>query len=1674
MKKTLLLSCLLCVCTYLCSVSTAYGQTVAHTFDLSNVTYTQNFTIPEFPYAFYPTGWKGIKVGGTWHRYGIGDSIPLECKNSNPVGLSGIILVGFDPGYYWDWTDRALGTRASDFIIPAFGAVFKNNTGYKITKIDFSGVCEQWCTGSSSFVIETIEFEISFNATDLYDVDATWTRVNSFDLVEIRNDFGVSQSIDGNESENRRSISATYENAQWQQGSNMWIRWTDKDDVGNDALLAIDDLSITVTPEIKVIPEGFAHIFDIDHMTYNQNFDGMGATGTSYPTGWTGYKKHGNNTPLVGALLPLQVSDGSSGNAGMHNVGESGQSDRAMGSISYYGVTVPTFGAVFKNNTGKTISKLDFTGVCEQWRAGGSMLGGSTFDERHIFEISYDATYLNDTSATWTPVSSFDLYEIQTGNTSSEKLNGNLPANRQEISATLNNINWQTGTNIWIRWNDDQAPANNALLAIDDLSVTATLADPILTVTCPKAGAKWENGSTHNITWKQVSISDNIKIELINVYGSVQGTLAENVTATNGSWTWNIPVGLPSGSGYKIRLTAGAKVAESGIFDIISPSSELVAFTFDANNLIYDENFDGLLPDGTTYLTGWKGVNKATGDPLALQVSNGTPDVVGAFNVGTTNEADRALGTRAGDIQPRFGAVFKNNTGSRITKINFSGFCEQWRTGNNSNNESSQFAISFDATNLNDGTWTNINDFNLNEILTGDNSGQGVDGNLAANRQAINASSINLEWEQGDYMWIRWTDDLATGSNALLAIDDLQIAVTPVPSISVISPKAWDNWQYGTTYNITWAHVGITHDVKIELKDVTSGTEWVTIAENIPISNGSWDWYVPNNQTPHSYRIKLTAGGKISESAIFNVVQKYIGVNYPNTLSKWVQGTSQDILWGVNGIASGNAKIELTRNASAANPVWEELAASVPVENRAWTWNITQNGSNDCKIKITRISDDYSAQSETFSIVDATEVPKIFITEYIVGTGNNKALEIYNGTGSNINLIKLKIRVTQPDATYRDWLFNNIILAAGDVYVLYHYNANASIKDYGNEYYSYFFEYVDGDGAIEVFYDGVVCDLFGKIGDNPASGAWEVAGVANATKDKTLLRKLNVTKGNYMPKGSFGTTAENSEWVVKEKDYFGNIGGFGSALTQSTNTGLDASYDVPISDSNDSTFNLIINNNSVDVNNCVGVNSKLNNVNNVILKKSGNTTFTINPNSNLGIAGMAVDKSPTKDGTVSFNILSDNTGTGALMHDFITAGDIKRYISGNTILTANCYHGVSVPLEQGTNLVSNLFNGSYLYKFNETLNQWEGMGSATNTQLYADRGYLIYYPGASITYNFDGTFNYGFFPIPYTSTAADKGFNFVPNPFPSHIDFSEIENFPTSLSYGFWVWDNGNYKAYNVPAGTGTTTNYDTISIGQAFFVKATSAGTLSLTNKCRVGNRADKLTPFYSTGNQPNKLRIAANGNQLQDEILFVIDNKWNLGTDEGDMVKMIGSEEAPQLSSISADNENLTINTLPLNRYETVIPLSFTLNASTQVQFVADNRSLQSNITPYLIDKKENRSVNLRQNPVYTFNHANTDSDNRFELKLVNAVYSTPYDLADENMIYVNSNNQIIVSVPSMQNTKTMVNVYDMQGKLVSSNSVYLTDTFVTQAPVVSGVYVVSVVNSVQAVNKKVVVTR
>ena len=201
------------------------------------------------------------------------------------------------------------------------------------------------------------------------------------------------------------------------------------------------------------------------NVNYSENFDGMGATGTTLPANWASIRIAGSGT--IGAL-PIVVGDGSANSGANYNIGTTNSTDRALGALSS-GSTVPAFGVNFTNNTGDKITEFNLTAVVEQWRSGDNAVV-----ESMAFSYSVDATSLN--TGTWTNVTSLDANEILTSTTAAAAVNGDLTANQASISTTVNisPTPCLAGGTLWVRWVDANATGSDCVLAIDNFVFKAT------------------------------------------------------------------------------------------------------------------------------------------------------------------------------------------------------------------------------------------------------------------------------------------------------------------------------------------------------------------------------------------------------------------------------------------------------------------------------------------------------------------------------------------------------------------------------------------------------------------------------------------------------------------------------------------------------------------------------------------------------------------------------------------------------------------------------------------------------------------------------------------------------------------------------------------------------------------------------------------------------------------------------------------------------------------------------------------------------------------------------------------------------------------------------------------------------------------------------------------------
>lgn len=160
----------------------------------------------------------------------------------------------------------------------------------------------------------------------------------------------------------------------------------------------------------------------------------------------------------------------------------------------------------------------------------------------------------------------------------------------------------------------------------------------------------------------------------------------------------------------------------------------------------------------------------------------------------------------------------------------------------------------------------------------------------------------------------------------------------------------------------------------------------------------------------------------------------------------------------------------------------------------------------------------------------------LIISEYVEGNGNNKYIEIYNGTGSSINLNDYKLQMYA----------NGSSTPSSDVQ-LYGTLEHNTCKVYKNSAANIYNGNVESNSAVNFNGDDAIAlykistesyvDIFGVIGTDPGT-AWTCE--QHSTLDKTLRRKSTVREGISTNPADFTTLC--TEWEVSNIDDVSNLG----------------------------------------------------------------------------------------------------------------------------------------------------------------------------------------------------------------------------------------------------------------------------------------------------------------------------------------------------------------------------------------------------------------------------------------------------------------------------------------------------------------------------------------------------
>ncbi len=251
-------------------------------------------------------------------------------------------------------------------------------------------------------------------------------------------------------------------------------------------------------------------------------------------------------------------------------------------------------------------------------------------------------------------------------------------------------------------------------------------------------------------------------------------------------------------------------------------------------------------------------------------------------------------------------------------------------------------------------------------------------------------------------------------------------------------------------------------------------------------------------------------------------------VNLP-ILSAAIPGTAQaSVVYGLTvteALASGTATL------TSLSVNWGDATAATTLATTATlpvgvTHTYAANGTYTVTITLT----DSNAQTSSLTgvvVVAAAPpaVPDLFFSEYLEGSSNNKALEIYNASTQTVNLSAYTVKLYSNGATTAvNTLTLTGTLSAGSVLVIINSSAASPTFTIPGAITSAVTNF-NGDDAVTLEKSGVVIDRIGQVGFDPGT-EWASTGVS--TLNQTLRRKSSVKIGDSNAAGVFVVT---DQWV---------------------------------------------------------------------------------------------------------------------------------------------------------------------------------------------------------------------------------------------------------------------------------------------------------------------------------------------------------------------------------------------------------------------------------------------------------------------------------------------------------------------------------------------------------------
>lgn len=479
-----------------------------------------------------------------------------------------------------------------------------------------------------------------------------------------------------------------------------------------------------------------------------------------------------------------------------------------------------------------------------------------------------------------------------------------------------------------------------------------------------------------------------------------------------------------------------------------------------------------------------------------------------------------------------------------------------------------------------------------------------------------------------------------------------------------------------------------------------------------------------------------------------------------------------------------------------------------------------------------------------------------------------------------------------------------------------------------------------------------------------------------------------------------------------------------------------------------------------------------------------NGILTISSGAALSVAaGKQLTATSTLTNSGTLNLLSTSDGTATILTPASIGGtggtvNVQQYLTGADAdatpgVPDGRYWYLTSPVVGAT---SSIFTPSAtanrLWSYNEA-----GASSAEvyipitvgTDVLTAGKGYVTRLTG-NATVNFAGALVNGTTTIGLTNTptSGKPGFNLIGNPYPSYLNIRSAFNAVAVMEKGIWyrssVGDLMGFDTYNIDDSTqvkhdgGTTELSSLVPPMQAFWVKATASGTITLSNAMRANKVSGNL--LRSSNAEMQKIRLIVSNGVRSDETLLGFYSDASDAFDNHDSRKMFnGVASLPELFTLAGSTE-VAINGLsPLVDDKEIILGFNTMQAGTFTIKASEVLNMEEGQTVILKDKLLNVTQNLTETPEYGFTSTVTNTTDRFSLVIGKVATALATVNNPVFAVCTTNGNMLEVALSGVNTNAARITVFNALGQELASFKASGSKTVIGKH-FESGVYMVKVV--------------